>query len=597
MKHFCHVVFLAIFSLCFTFPSPADTVTVDGIIWLYTISNGKASLGGGPSSSTAVPKSTQGVIAIPSSLGGYPVTTINSSAFKGCSGLTSVTIPNSVTSIGDSAFYGCSGLTSVTIPDGVTSIGDYAFYGCSGLTSVTIPDGVTSICDYAFSGCSGLTSVAIPNSVKRIASYAFSNCEALLFDTTTNPQVRLLDGWVVDSYYHLSGHLDLNGARGICDCAFSGCTTLTSVLIPDTVVSIGEDAFTGCSGLADENGFVIIRDVLYGYFGNTADVVIPDVVAVVGSGAFYNNDDVKSVTIPDSVTSLGRSVFMECYGLTNVTIGAGITNIEYGTFCRCSSLENVTIPDGVTSIGDYAFKGCSGLTSVTIPDSVMNMGQEAFRDCSGLMEIKIGSGVEVLPGGVFQGCTGLVKVIIPDSVRRIEGTASFSYNPYRGAFSECENLKQVVLPRNLEYIDSCTFDGCGKLWTSWYGALMEATADAGGSGAGSQSGGATLIQKQDPSYALTGSVADRAIASVIVDSDCAIDEFVLKDGKVFDCVLRIVNMSANAVKVSLPDEYDYEAFKGTKPLTIPAKSRNILTITRTEDNTFLVSRRELETVR
>ncbi len=188
----------------------ADTQIVDGIEWTYTVSNGKASCGNGYGG-RAVPDNTKGSITIPASLGGYPVASIGSSAFDGCSGLTSVTIPDSVTSIGgsafsgcnaalydtttilgvklvdgwvvdndspsgdldlagvrgiaDSAFWYCSGLTSVTIPDGVTSIGYEAFWCCSGLTSVTIPDGVTSIGSSAFYGCRGLTSVAIPDSV------------------------------------------------------------------------------------------------------------------------------------------------------------------------------------------------------------------------------------------------------------------------------------------------------------------------------------------------------------------------------------------------------------------------------------------------
>ena len=129
----------------------------------------------------------------------YSITHIGYDAFFGCSGLTSVTIPNSVTSIGYSAFDGCSGLTSVTIPNSVTSIGSSAFSGCSGLTSVTIPNSVKSIGDWAFYDCSGLTSVTIPNSVTSIGSGAFAYC------------------------------------RG-----------LTSVTIPNSVTSIGKSAFYNC---------------------------------------------------------------------------------------------------------------------------------------------------------------------------------------------------------------------------------------------------------------------------------------------------------------------------------------------------------------
>ena len=168
MKRICKVWLIVSFATFAVMASFADTEVVDGITWTYTVSNGEAILGGGSSSSTAVSRSTMGAIAIPSLLGGKPVTSIGDSAFDWCNGLTSVTIPDSVTSIGDEAFSRCSGLESVTIPGSVTSIGRYAFSGCSGLTSVTIPDSVTSIGGEAFSRCSGLESGTIPGSVTSI---------------------------------------------------------------------------------------------------------------------------------------------------------------------------------------------------------------------------------------------------------------------------------------------------------------------------------------------------------------------------------------------------------------------------------------------
>ena len=200
-----------------------ETETVGGIDWTYTINYGKAAIDN--SWKAAIPPSTSGAIIIPARLGGYPVTSIERSAFSGCSGLTSVTIPDSVTSIGDSAFSGCSGLTSVTIPDGVTSIGEFAFGGCSGLTSVTIPNSVTSIGDGAFSNCRGLTSVAIPDSVTSIGDSTFYYCIGLT--SVTIP----------------------DGVTSIGEHAFSSCSGLTSVTIPDSVTSIGTDAFYNCSGL------------------------------------------------------------------------------------------------------------------------------------------------------------------------------------------------------------------------------------------------------------------------------------------------------------------------------------------------------------
>ena len=180
---------------------------------------------------TKNPNGYSGSIEIPASVTynevKYSVTSIGGSAFSGCSGLTSVTIPNSVTSIGGYAFRGCSSLTSVTIPNSVTSIGEWAFRGCSGLTSVTIPNSVTSIGDDTFYYCSGLTSVTIPNSVTSIGGSAFRSCSGLT--SVTIP----------------------NGVTYIGDYAFFGCSGLTSVTIPNSVTSIDGQAFANCDELTD----------------------------------------------------------------------------------------------------------------------------------------------------------------------------------------------------------------------------------------------------------------------------------------------------------------------------------------------------------
>ena len=178
-------------------------------------------------------------------------TSIGGGAFRGCSGLTSVTIPNSVTSIGFSAFSDCSGLTSITIPNSVTSIGNYAFAYCSGLTSVTIPNSVTSIGSSAFSGCSGLTSVTIGSGVTSIGEYAFSSCSGLTSITIPN------------------------SVTSIGDYAFYKCSGLTSVTIPNSVTSIGNYAFSGCSGLTSVtigSGIIYINSSAFGSCPELTDV-------------------------------------------------------------------------------------------------------------------------------------------------------------------------------------------------------------------------------------------------------------------------------------------------------------------------------------
>ncbi len=258
----------------------------------------------------------EGLIKIPVEIEKIPVVSIGDSAFYGCGGLMSVTIPDGVTSIGEYAFYYCSGLTSVTIPDSVTSIGDFAFEGCSGLTSVTIGNGVTCIGNSAFEGCSGLKSitipgsvtsiggaafrdcsglksVTIPNNVTSIGANAFSGCSTSLFDIKTISGVKLVDGWVVGHGDSFSGDLNLTGVRGIGASAFEDCSGLTSVTIGNCVTSIGSGTFWGCSALTG--------------------VVVLDSVTSIEDCAFAWCKCLKSVSLPKHLEGkLPRYVFNGC---------------------------------------------------------------------------------------------------------------------------------------------------------------------------------------------------------------------------------------------------------------------------------------------
>ena len=285
---------------------------------------------------------TSAEVYIPSTYQGLPVTTIGGGAFYDCSGLTSITIPDSVTSIGRSAFYGTAyyydtsnwedGVLYIgnhlieaeetisanyTVREGTKTIADGAFANCSSLTSITIGDGVTSIGDNAFNECSSLTSITIPDSVTSIGEWAFSGCDSLT-SIIVDPQ---------NSVYHSDGNCLIETESKT---LIAGCKT--SVIPSDgSVISIGDYAFSGCSGLTS--------------------VTIPDSVTSIGYAAFRGCDSLESVTIPDSVTSIGVWAFSGCSSLESVTIPDSVTSIGYGAFSGCSSLESVTIPDSVTSIG------------------------------------------------------------------------------------------------------------------------------------------------------------------------------------------------------------------------------------------------------
>ena len=320
--------------------------------------------------------------------------------------ITDLVIPDGVTSIGKWSFTNCSSLTSITIPDSVTEIGSSAFYGCRGLASVTIPDSVTKIGYNAFYNCSGLTSVTIADSVTEIEKYTFYGCRNLheihISDLTAWCNIEFGEKWIVNNEgydLYLDGEkiTDLvipSGIASIGDYAFSYCTGLTSVTIPDSVTTIGNYAFSGCRGLTS--------------------ITIPDSVTTIGYGAFSDCSGLASVTIPDSVTTIGSSAFSGCSGLTSVIIPDSVTTIGYGAFSYCSGLASVTIPDSVTTIGDYAFSYCSGLTSITIPDSVTSIGRRGFYKCSALADIYCMAEVPPTLGSeVFTGVPSELKIYVP----------------------------------------------------------------------------------------------------------------------------------------------------------------------------------------
>ena len=386
-----------------------------------------------------------GDVTIPSILGGCKVTSIGEEAFKYCTGLTSITIPNSVTSIGVAAFSGCSRLTSITIPNSVTLIGTSAFYNCTGLTKVTIPNSVKTIGERTFSGCSNLTSITISNSVTKIFSRAFSGCTGLTSITIPNSVTYINESAfegctglaslnvesgnpVYDSrdncnaiiitetnklIFGTKNTVIPNSVTSINESAFEGCTGLTSITIPNSVTFIGMAAFSGCSNLTSITIFNSVTKIgsraFSGCTGLTS-ITIPNSVTLIGTSAFYNCTGLTKVTIPKSVTYISMSAFESCSGLTSVTIPNSVTYIEKYAFQNCSSLTSVTIPNSVTSIQNSAFQNCSSLTSITIPNSVTSINERTFSGCSNLTSITIPNSVTSINESAFEGCTGLISV-------------------------------------------------------------------------------------------------------------------------------------------------------------------------------------------
>lgn len=357
-----------------------------------------------------------------------------------------------VTRIGHSAFSGCSNLRSVTIPEGVNLISYYAFNGCSNLTSITIPDGVTSIGEFAFRGCSSLTSITIPDSVKSIDSGIFQDCNKLI---QKENGVSYVDKWVIDCETNRTVVVLRANTIGIGDYAFVGCSSLTSITIPEGVTSIGDEPFSGCSSLT--NIAVVEGNPVYHSAGNClietarqtllfgcGNSVIPTdgSVTKIGDYAFFDCSSLRSITIPDTVTHIEPGAFSDCSNLESITLSENLKCIDALAFSGCESLKSISIPSSVGWIGDGAFSSCTSLTSVTIPGNVKGIGTlmildgleiGAFEGCTNLSAVKFEDGVTSIGHSTFLGCEKLQRVIIPSSVSNISGAV----------FNNCLSLREV----------------------------------------------------------------------------------------------------------------------------------------------------------
>ena len=311
------------------------------------------------------------------------VTSIGNYAFLCCDSLTSINIPDGVTSIGECAFYNCNSLTSINIPDSVTSIGYHAFSDCDSLTSINIPNGVTSIGDCAFSSCYSLTSINIPNSVTSIGYYAFKWCKSLMSINIPDSVTSIGNGAFSDCKSLLNINIP-NGVTSIGDSVFVNCNSLISITIPSSVIAIGMNPFRGChADLKNESkAFIYEHNVLFdrdktaiiSYRAKEANYVIPDSVISIGEYAFSECNSLTSIIIPDSVTSIGYSTFSECKSLTNINIPDSVTSIGDFAFSGCDSLTSINIPNGVTNIGQGAFKNCGSLSPQVKSDIIQRFG-------------------------------------------------------------------------------------------------------------------------------------------------------------------------------------------------------------------------------
>ena len=409
----------------------------------YYVTDGNATI------SSNISSGFSGVVSIPSTIGGYPVTEIGS--FYLCEGITRVIIPSSATLISENAFQDCSHLASVSIPSSVKEIKYRAFMNCGNLQNVSFQNGVKTLGWGLFENCTSLKTITLPASLEKIDGDLFSGCSSLtsismdsssenfsaqdgvLFNKDKSKILRYPSAKIGTSY------AIPNSVRNIEKNAFKYCENLTSITIPNIVTEIGINSFQDCH--------------------NLSDVTLPGSLISIGENAFEECTSLKTITLPQNVTSIGEGAFSDCRSLSKIEVNENnksfcsysgiLLNKDKTTLIQCPSAypdENITIPNGVTSISESAFVSCENMKSITVPESLQSVGLNAFSHCDNIEKVNI---------------SNLSKWCSIDF--GLENYVSTSSNPlYSGnglLYLNGTLIKNLVVPSGVKQLGLCAFAG------------------------------------------------------------------------------------------------------------------------------------------
>ena len=407
---------------------------------------------------------------------------VGAGAFKDCTGIGDIDLPEGVVAVGRDAFRNCTYAQSLSLPTTLAEIGAGAFANCTSLIDATVPDGVVDIGDVAFSNCWRMMSVSIPFSVTNVGVGAFADCRRLTgvtvpFGLATMAElfpaaydkiasVRGAEAanqdvtMVVGMFRGCAALGSIMWPEGLCeipDEAFVGCASMVSFNLPDSVTNIGARAFKDLAQLeafAFPTGLVAIGEEAFSGCSGISSLTLPDGLQGIGARAFYGLALLARADIPASVTHIGEAAFGGCGAVRSVSLPGDVVtvaaifpsaydkiteaavtsgNVIASLFEGCAALAHVEMPTGLASIGARAFKDCTALTTAGIPSGVTSLGNEVFGGCASLSSIALPSGLSVIPAGAFYGCASLSEVIIPEGVTSVGD----------GAFNDCTLLRAV----------------------------------------------------------------------------------------------------------------------------------------------------------
>lgn len=425
------------------------------------------------------------------------VTKIEPGAFEECGGLEKITISDSVTDLDSCTFLNCSSLTTIDIPKSVKSIGFQTFSGCSSLSYINVPDSITFIGSCAFMGCDGLAEISLPDSLIDVGSEIFQNCkslkciripqgsfdkfkkllpgyEDLLFEETLSTEVThedLVNAWT-DEYgaqysadrkrllivpKEISHYPIRKGTVVICDWAFN-----VNAFLSNSLFVIRNSILTT---VRIPDGVKSIGDCAFRNCIALTTIRIPDSVSSIGNRAFSDCKAITNIRIPDGVSSIGRRAFEFCEALTSIRIPDGVPSIGVLTFYYCRALTSIRIPDGVTSIGDCAFSYCDALTSIRIPNSVNSIGEDAFSHCEALTSIHIPVGVTNIGRSAFLDCRALTSIVVDTNNKIYDSRDNCNAIIETKSNTLIAGCRFTVIPNSVTCIGEDAFSHCDALTT------------------------------------------------------------------------------------------------------------------------------------
>lgn len=393
------------------------------------------------------------------------ITTIGNYAFWYCENLTSLTLPSGLISIGDRAFENCYSLTSLEFPSSLTTLGELVFAGCYELSNLTLHSNLTDVkSNYLFGGASNY------NNLKDVRYIIDSDLETYL--QSNHPVFYEINCGI--KYYLNDQEITTleipTGVTSIGDGVFFKSNSLTNLALSSRVTSIGISAFSYCGNLQDVRYYIYDDFATYiqnghpafyvgcgiKYYWNNQEIStleIPSSVTSIGNNAFYGCSGLTTLNLPSNVTSIGDRAFGYCSNLTSVDLPSSITKMGDFVFFYCEKLSNVNLPSDITTISTGAFGGCSSLQNINLPSGVTTIGDNAFSDCSNLTNVTLPSALASIGDYAFSGCSNLTNVILPSAFTAIGNVA----------FSGCSNLANVTLSSNITSIGTYAFQNCINL--------------------------------------------------------------------------------------------------------------------------------------